>query len=138
MRALHVMSSPLTDAMVTQWILDGVAEHMVTAVRREANARLKIAKEQLRRHSMLTTEGAFHLWLSITKESDWAPSELAAQLRELGVSAVSSAAFSTDNNPPDAVRLCFGGPITRDQWKENLQQTAELMSSPSYLITGIH
>ena len=136
--ALHVMSSPLTDALVTQWILNGDADEMLKAIRREALARLKIAKEQLVGHNMQSTEGAFHLWLKIPKESDWAPSELALQLRQLGISAVSSAAFATDNTPPDAVRLCFGGPITRDQWKENLQQASELIKSPSHLTIGAH
>lgn len=138
MRALHVMSSPLTDALVSQWILDGTAEQMVKSVRREAIARLRIAEQELGTRNIRSAEGAFHLWLQIPKASDWNPSELAVQLRQLGVSAVSSAAFATDNNPPNAVRLCFGGPITRDQWQENLHQVADLIEQPSYLSTGMH
>ncbi|WP_428243205.1 PLP-dependent aminotransferase family protein [Gynuella sp.] len=138
MRALHVMSSPLTDALVTQWILDGSADQMVKSIRRESIARLRLAEEQLGKRMIRSAEGAFHLWLDIPKSSEWNPSELAVELRQLGVSAVSSAAFSTDNNPPNAVRLCFGGPISRDQWQENLQQVADLIEQPSYLCTGIH
>jgi DNA-binding transcriptional MocR family regulator len=55
------------------------------------------------------------------------------QLRGQGVSAVASAAFSTDNNPPDAIRLCFGGPISRDDWEEGLQHVADLIEQPAYL-----
>jgi DNA-binding transcriptional MocR family regulator len=138
MRALHVMSSPLTDALVSQWILDGTALHMLKSSRREAIARLRIAEEQLGIRNIRSAEGAFHLWLNIPKTSDWNASELAIHARQIGISSVSSAAFSTDNNPPNALRLCFGGPISRDQWQENLHQLAELIEQPSYMATGMH
>jgi DNA-binding transcriptional MocR family regulator len=138
MRAINVMSSPLTDALVSRWILDGTADAMLKATRREAIARLRIAEEQLGMQRIVAAEGAFHLWLKLPKASGWNPSELAVQLRQLGVSAVSSAAFSTDNNPPDAVRLCFGGPIGRDQWQESLHQVTDLIDQPAYLATGMH
>ncbi|MDF1762766.1 MAG: PLP-dependent aminotransferase family protein [Oleibacter sp.] len=138
MRALHVMSSPLTDALVTQWILDGTAEKMLQATRREAIARLRIAEPLLGLKNIRSAEGAFHLWMSIPKTSDWNSSELAVQLRDIGLSAVSSAAFSTDNNPPNAIRLCFGGPISREQWEDNLHQMADLIAQPSYMATGMH
>ncbi|MEM1156147.1 MAG: PLP-dependent aminotransferase family protein [Pseudomonadota bacterium] len=138
MRALHVMSSPLTDALVCQWILDGTATQMVNATRREAIARLNIAKTLLDENTIQSAEGAFHFWFTIPETSDWTPSELAAELRRIGISAVSSAAFATDNNPPNALRLCFGGPITRTQWQENLQHAAELIKQPSFMTTGMH
>jgi DNA-binding transcriptional MocR family regulator len=133
MRALSVMSSPLTDALVTQWISDGSADAMIKAIRTEAIARLRLAEQYLGRHRIASADGAFHLWLKIPKASNWNPSELAVQLRGQGVSAVASAAFSTDNNPPDAIRLCFGGPISRDDWEEGLQHVADLIEQPAYL-----
>ena len=138
MRALHVMSSPLTDALVSQWILDGSAEQMLKSIRREAIARLRIAEGRLGKRNIRSADGAFHLWLTIPKTSDWSCSELAVQLRHIGVSAVSSAAFSTDNNPPNALRLCFGGPISREQWEENLHQVMDLIEQPSFMATGMH
>ncbi len=138
MRSLHVMSSPMTDALVSQWITDGTADAMLKATRQEAIARLHTAEEQLGNKNILSAEGAFHLWLKIPKSSDWNPSELAVQLRQQGISAVSSAAFCTNNNPPNGLRLCFGGPISRDQWLERLKQVNELIEQPSYLATGLH
>lgn len=138
MRAMTVMSSPLTDALVTQWILDGTADQMLKSIRRESIARLRLAEELLGKRHIRSAEGAFHLWLEIPKSNDWNAPELAVHLRQIGISAVSSAAFATDNNPPRAVRLCFGGPITRDQWRENLQQMADLMEHPIYLRAGMH
>ncbi|GGB85541.1 GntR family transcriptional regulator [Marinobacterium zhoushanense] len=133
MRALYVMSSPLVDALVSNWILDGTAEAMRKAIRNEAIARLKLAEHYLGRQRIASAKGAFHLWLKLPKASNWNPSELAVQLRGHGVSAVASAAFSTDNNPPDALRLCFGGPISRDSWEEGLQHVADLIDQPAYL-----
>jgi len=133
LRALSVMSSPITDAFVTQWITDGTADAAIRAIRTEATARLKLAEQYLGRNRMASAEGAFHMWLKIPRASNWNPSELAVELREQGVSAVSSAAFSTDNNPPDAVRISFGGPITRDGWEEALQLILDLITQPAHL-----
>ncbi|MCP8688696.1 hypothetical protein [Marinobacterium sedimentorum] len=106
---------------------------MIKAIRAEAIARLKLAEQYLGRHRIASASGAFHLWLKLPRASNWNPSELAVQLRSHGVSAVASAAFSTDNHPPDAIRLCFGGPISRDSWEEGLQQVADLIDQPAYL-----
>ena len=35
--------------------------------------------------------------------------------------------------PPRALRLCFGGPISRERWAEGLQQIAELIDQPAHL-----
>lgn len=137
MRALSVMSSPLIDTLVSNWILDGTEEKMRKAIRNEGIARLQLAEQYLGRQRIASAKGAFHLWLKLPKASNWNPSELAAQLRAQGVSAVASAAFSTDNNPPNALRLCFGGPVTRDSWEESLQHIADLIDQPSYLLSCI-
>ncbi|MBU0537764.1 MAG: PLP-dependent aminotransferase family protein [Gammaproteobacteria bacterium] len=138
MRALSVMSSPLTDALVSTWIADGTADAMLKAVRTEGSARLKLAEHYLGRNHISGAAGAFHLWLKLPKASNWNPSELAVHLRSLGVSAVASAAFSTDNNPPDALRICYGGPISRDNWEEGLQQLADVIEQPAFLLSNTH
>lgn len=138
MRALHVMSSPLTDALVSQWILDGTANQMLKSVRREAILRTRVAEEILDPKSFRAAEGGFHLWLNTPKGSDWNPSELAIELRQRGVSAVSSSAFCTNNNPDNAIRLCFGGPITQDQWRDQLHQVSDILQHPGFLASGIH
>jgi len=43
---------------------------------------------------------------------------------------VASAAFSTDGNPPDAVRVCLGGPMTRDECDHALRLIAETIEHP--------
>lgn len=133
MRALSVMSSPMTDALVTNWIDDGTGDAVIRAVRSEAIVRLRLAEQYLGPNRMASAEGAFHLWLKIPKVSSWNPSELAVALRGHGVSAVASAAFSTDNNPLDALRVCFGGPVSRDDWEESLQHISDLITQPAHL-----
>ncbi|QQD17217.1 PLP-dependent aminotransferase family protein [Spongiibacter nanhainus] len=138
MRALSVMSSPLTDALVSAWILDGTADAMLKAIRNEGNARLKLAEQHLGRTLITGANGAFHLWLKLPKASNWNPSELAVELRSQGVSAVASAVFSTDNNPPDGLRLCYGGPISRGNWEQSLQQVADIIEQPAFLSSNAH
>lgn len=138
MRALHVMSSPITDALVSQWILDGTANQMLKSIRREAIFRTRIAEEILDKKIFRVAEGGFHLWLSTPRGPEWNPSELAIELRQRGISAVSSSAFCTNNNPENAIRLCFGGPITQDQWRDQLLQISDILQQPGFLASGLH
>jgi DNA-binding transcriptional MocR family regulator len=69
-----------------------------------------------------------HLWLPIA--APWSPVEFASYLRMQGIAVVASAAFSTDGNPPDAVRVCLGGPISLDECEHALQLVAETMEHP--------
>jgi DNA-binding transcriptional MocR family regulator len=63
-------------------------------------------------------------------ESTWSAVEFASYLRTQGVGVVASAAFSTDGNPPDAVRVCLGGPMTRDECEHALHLIAETIEHP--------
>ncbi len=58
-RAMDVMSSSLTDAMVSQWILWHCRLHVLSAIRREAIARLKIAEQHLGTTAVCGAQGAF-------------------------------------------------------------------------------
>ncbi len=110
LRALNVMASPLTNALAAQWIQEGTADRVLQSVRAESTIRQKIAANILKEFSYRATPEGFHLWLLLPRHFNWNPAEMAVQLRDLGVSAVSSAAFCTDNNPPDAIRICLGAP----------------------------
>ena len=45
---------------------------------------------------------------------------------------VASAAFSTDGNPPDAVRICLGGPTTQAECATTLRLIAETIEHPRH------
>mgnify|MGYP004592353281 FL=1 len=72
----------------------------------------------------------FHLWLPL--ESSWSTVEFASYLRTQGVGVVASAAFSTDGNPPDAIRICLGGPMSREDCDQALRLIADTLSHPQH------
>ena len=45
---------------------------------------------------------------------------------------VASAAFSTDGNPPDAVRVCLGGPLSLDDCDRALRLIADTLEHPQH------
>ena len=141
LRALNVMASPLTNALAAQWIQEGTADRVLQSVRAESTIRQKIAANILKEFSYRATPEGFHLWLLLPRHFNWNPAEMAVQLRDLGVSAVSSAAFCTDNNPPDAIRICLGGAWSREVCTENLHTLAHVMRNPlnfgSVILPGV-
>ena len=58
--------------------------------------------------------------------------ELASYLRTRGVGVVASAAFATDADPPDAVRICLGGPMNREGCDAALRLVADTLDHPGH------
>lgn len=132
LRATSVMASPFTTLLARAWIEDGTADEMLAVLRQENAARQAIAARVLGAHPYEADGEGFHLWLPLDG-SAWRPSELALHLRSRGIGAVSGSVFSTDGNPPDAIRLCLGGPSERDEIEESLQIVAETLEDPHHL-----
>ncbi|WP_312045110.1 PLP-dependent aminotransferase family protein [Erwinia sp.] len=130
LRTLTVMSSPFTNALACQWITDGTAERMLAAVRTEAKQRQKLAALHLAGLDYSADENGYHIWLPIPEIISTNSSDVAAKLREQGISVVSGVAFCTDNSPPNNIRLSLGGAQTRQQCEENLKTLGGLLSNP--------
>lgn len=128
LRATTVMASPITNALATRWVEDGTAEAMLQAIRAESIARQALAAKHLARHAVLAQPEGFHLWLPLS--SSWSVVEFASYLRTRGVGVVASAAFSTDGDPPEAVRICLGGPLSRDECDDALRLIADTLEHP--------
>lgn len=128
MRATTVMASPITNALSTLWVEDGTAEAVLQAVRNESNARQALANKHLGSHGVAMVPESFHLWLPLS--SAWSTVEFASYLRTQNVGVVASAAFSTDGMPPEAVRICLGGPMTRDDCDQALRLIADTLAHP--------
>lgn len=128
LRATTVMASPFTNALATFWVEDGTADAMLQAIRSECAARQAVAERHLAPFGMRGHPDAFHLWLPVAE--GWSPVELAAHLRSQGVGVVASAAFSTDGDPPDAVRICLGGPTTLDECERGMHLVADTLLHP--------
>ncbi|RZA15733.1 MAG: PLP-dependent aminotransferase family protein [Lysobacteraceae bacterium] len=130
LRATTVMASPVTSALTTLWIEDGTAAAMLRAVRQECSARQKLAHRYLGQYGLQAHPEGFHAWLPLA--TGWMPVEFASFLRTQNVGVVASAAFSTDGDPPDAVRICLGGPMSREECDLAVQLIAETLTHPQH------
>jgi len=130
LRALTIMSSPFTNALARQWIGDGTAERLLIAIREEAKIRQQLAATSLAGYSWQADSAGYHLWLSLPEMINSDASDVAAKLRESGVSAVSGTAFSTANVPARALRICLGGAQSRQQCEAGLKTLADMLADP--------
>lgn len=130
LRATTVMASPITNALVTRWVDDGTAARVLEAIRAAGTARQQLARRLLGRYRVAAPDEAFHLWLELPE--GWSPVEFASYLRTQGVAVVASAAFCTDGNPPDAVRVCLGGPGSLAECENALELIADTIEHPQH------
>jgi DNA-binding transcriptional MocR family regulator len=133
-RAAAVMASPLTLALATRWIEDGTADAILRFIRTEASARQSLAKEILPSGSFKADPLSFNLWVSLPP--GWTRSAFIGHMRSTGVGVVASDAFTVQGTPPEAVRVCLGGPITRPSIRRSLEYMAHALSeSPAVAST---
>lgn len=136
LRAATVMASPISTALATRWIMDGTADAIVDFVRQESSARQRIAASLLPAASYTADPNGFHVW--ITLPEGWTRSAFASQGRSAGLGVVGSDPFCVAGTPPEAVRLCLGGPSTRQQITHGLEMLAHaLEGSPALASTYI-
>lgn len=130
LRATTVMASPVTTAIATRALRDGTARAVLDAVRAESQARQALAATVLAGHEFRAHPDGFHLWLTVP--ATWNVVELASYLRTQGAGVVASAAFSTDGNPPHAVRVCLGGPGGLAACEHALALIADTLAHPRH------
>ncbi len=130
LRAATVMASPLTLALTTRWIEDGTADAILQFTRGETAARQTMAAEILPKGSFQADPLSFNLWVPLPE--GWTRSAFISHMRTTGIGAVASDAFTVTGTPPEAVRICLGGPSTRDHIRHALEYIAHtLTESPS-------
>jgi len=137
-RTATVMASPVTVALATRWIGDGTADALLAAVRRESIERQRLATAILPRlvpgADIRTDPIGFHLWVSLPKP--WTRSAFIGHMRSTGIGVVASDAFATEGPPPEAVRVCLGGPADRMAVRSALEFMAHaLAESPTLAST---
>lgn len=130
LRATTVMASPVTNAIATQWVVDGNAQRMLDAVREESVARQQLAAIILGTMGVIAQPEGFHLWLPLP--TSWSMSEFASQLRGKSIGVVASPAFCTNGDPPNAVRISLGGPQSRSACEAALRVIAETIKHPQH------
>jgi DNA-binding transcriptional MocR family regulator len=130
LRAMAVMASPWTNALVTSWLETGLANGVLAAVREECTARSTQVAAQLEPLGALMPPQSFHFWLPLPG-AQGVEAGLAGRLQQLGIAAVASSAFSTDRDPPAAMRVCLGGALTREDCSRALQAVVQAVSGVS-------
>jgi DNA-binding transcriptional MocR family regulator len=110
----------------SHWILDGTGESLLAAVRRESIERQRLAASILPPGLCRADPVAFHLWVSLP--APWTRSAFVAHMRATGVGVVASDAFATDAPPPEAVRVCLGGPADRASVRGALEFMAHALT----------
>jgi DNA-binding transcriptional MocR family regulator len=120
------MASPVTVALATRWISDGTGDALVDAVRRESAERQTLAATILRNATFRANPAGFHLWLSLP--TPWSRSAFIGHMRATGIGVVASDAFTTGDTPPEAVRVCLGGPADRAQVRDALEFMAHTLA----------
>ncbi|WP_439409003.1 PLP-dependent aminotransferase family protein [Bradyrhizobium sp. DASA03076] len=130
LRSATVMASPLTVAIATRWIEDGTADTMLRFIRAETSARQKLAAEILPKGSYRGDPLSFNLWVELP--TPWRRSAFVEHMRQTGIGVVASDAFVVGDPPPEAVRICIGGPSTRTQIRGALEYAAHaLVETPA-------
>lgn len=136
LRAATVMASPISTALATRWITDGTAEAIVQFVREESAERQRIVTSLLPAGTYTADPHGFHVWIMLPE--GWTRSAFASQGRSAGLGVVGSDPFCVAGMPPEAVRLCLGGPSTRQQITHGLEVLAHaLEGSPALASTYI-
>lgn len=135
MRAIAVMASPLTAAVVTRWIDDGTADTILRFIRAETSERQRIAARFFEPGTYLSDPLSFNLWLPL--RNGWTRSAFASHVRGTGIGLVVSDPFTAAGAPPEAVRIGLGGPVTRAQLEHGLEFMAHALDHPPEIIAGV-
>ncbi len=134
LRSATVMASPLTVALVTRWIEDGTADTLLRFIRAETTARQKLAAEALPKDSYKADLLSFNMWVPLP--AAWTRSSFVEHMRSTGIGVVASDAFMAQGAPPEAVRVCIGGPTNRGQVKSALEYMAHALSESPALASA--
>ncbi|WP_269933136.1 aminotransferase-like domain-containing protein [Aminobacter sp. HY435] len=128
-RATAGMASPLTAAIATRWIENGIAQKVLAAVRLEARERQAIVAQTLPAELVQADPQGFHAWLRLP--GHWNRADFAARLRSAGIGVVTSDAFAVSGRPPEAVRLGLGAAPSQNALAVGLRTVAELLGQQS-------
>lgn len=118
LRSMHVMTSPLTLALLGQWIEDGTAAEIQQFVRQAARERQALAREVLTGCSITGAPEAFNLWVELPQGTSRA--EIMGRMANRQIGIMPSDAFTVSAQPAEAIRVCLGGPIGLAALREDL------------------
>jgi DNA-binding transcriptional MocR family regulator len=132
MKANTVMASPLNTALATRWIEDGTADMILRFIRAETAARQTMVTGLLPAGGHTADPISFNIWLPLP--NGWTRSSFASHMRSTGIGIVASDAFTVEGPPSEAVRVCLGGPITREKLRGGLEFMAHALEGTPEMV----
>lgn len=134
LRASTVMASPLTVALATHWIEEGIAEDVLTTIRTESRARQSLVRDILPAGTWQADPEGFHVWVNLP--APWSRASFTGHMRNSGIGVVGSDAFVVSREPPEAVRVCLGGLADRKAAQHALEYLADALIHPAPAATA--
>lgn len=119
LRTSNVMASPITTALMSQWIQDGTAASVQAFIRAETSRRQGLAQEVLRDQNFQADKEAFNVWLTLPESTSQADVMGYMSSRQIGI--MPSSAFTVSGPSSETIRVCLGGPISFKQLREDLE-----------------
>lgn len=117
-RAASVMSSPVSMALATRWVLDGTADQIRRFIRKETEARQAIASEIITEAEFVSKPNAFNIWLQLPENVTCAGVMANMSNYEIGITPESG--FRIVAGKDRFVRICLGGRIPRETLPQTL------------------
>lgn len=133
LRALVMAPAPLTSAVVTAWVREGVAQALLNGVRAEARARLDLAAQILPQARQ--APNGLHLWLDLPPDRD--RGALRDSARDRGLALVTADAFAAGDDPPNGVRISLGAPSKASVLEGALRSLAAALAAPPTRGSGL-
>lgn len=125
-RVTSLMAAPLMSALAARWIGNGTLDRINAAIRTENVARQTMAHRLLGDATFAAHPEGHHLWLTLP--AHWQRAGFVTQALRSGLSVVSSDAFATTSEPPEAVRVSLGVVPDRSQLDRALRLLGDLLA----------
>jgi DNA-binding transcriptional MocR family regulator len=77
---------------------------------------------------------SFNIWLDLP--DPWNRAAFVEHMRSTGIGVVASDAFTASGTPPEAVRVCLGGPIVRPRLAAGLEYMAHALTEAPALASA--
>ncbi|MEM7525721.1 MAG: PLP-dependent aminotransferase family protein, partial [Pseudomonadota bacterium] len=132
LRAATVMACPLTTSLASRWIEGGVADAILTHIQTESRIRQHLVRSALPSETYLTDPNGFHVW--IRPPAPWTRGRIVDWMRGQPLGAVAADAFCVGIEPPEALRLCLGGAVSREDAEKTLHYLADAFAHPPNLL----
>ena len=122
------MVPPLMAELAAQWIIDGTADKVLEAKRKESAARNALARQILDGYPLVSRSTGFFCWLGLP--DSWTGLKLAAAAREKGILVAEGEHFRMGHSVAEnGVRLALGGVQNRRDLASALRTVAGILES---------